>query len=99
MIDVTTNHLMNCLTNKLIGSNYITNTINLVNKSTEDEVHQVIVSIEKQLIVIMAFQLINPEAALRRVDVFHKGVYQAAIQVATRLMMQLFMIVESKKFN
>ena len=89
------NQVVSALTNRLIGSNYITSTAQFVNNSKEVDIHKVIVGVEKQLLVLMAYQLINPELHSRGVDVIHQGVYRTAVQVAIRLMTQLFIVVES----
>ena len=89
------NQVVSALTNRLIGSNYITSTAQFVNNSKEVDIHKVIVGVEKQLLVLMTYQLINPELHPRGVDVIHQGVYRTAVQVAIRLMTQLFIVVES----
>lgn len=89
------NQVMSILTNQIIGSNYITSTVQFVNNSKEVDIHKVIVGVEQQLLVLMVYQLINPELHSHGVDVIHQGVYRTAVQVAIKLMTQLFIVVES----
>ena len=89
------NRVVSALTNQIIGSNYSTSIAQFVDNSRELDIHKVIVGVERKLLVLMVYQLINPELYSHGMDAIHKGVYRTAVQVAIRLMTQLFIVVES----
>jgi hypothetical protein len=99
------NQMASVLTNNLVSATVVPTVIQMANQMIHDVPQEsmyhleskIITAMEKQLLVLMTYQLINPEFARYKLDFVTKNFYQTGSILATQLMVRFFIMIEEQE--